>query len=351
VEAITDSYLLWLATGFLLAPSDLRNEIESLEKNASLNLIWALRNLMGFRRRSKPEERSLTVEQLEYIARLTASHFAKTPHPRTGWSGDTNPWDATEFVQKTINFISADTSAHASEALTRLAGDSTMESYRDDVKHAVAQNRIRRIDAQFQQPGWKETVVALLNGTPASIADLHALILAHLIDLGPYIASANTDIYKRFWNEDGRGQTTKPKSEDSCRDVLVDLMRIRLGPQGVTVEPEGHMASDKRADIIAILPKMKVVIELKRDYHAKVWTAIQDQLDRFYTRDPEAQGFGIYGVFWYGVKSSHSIPNPPGSLSMPLSAAEMQRQLQSLIPPDKHIKLRVVVVDVSGELP
>ncbi len=350
-EVIADSYVLWLATGFLLAPSEFRHEIENLEKDTSLNLIWALRDLMGFRRRAKPEGRSLSVEQLEYIARFTASHFTRTQHPRTGWSGDTNPWDATELVQKTIALISADTSAHASEALTRLAVDSAMESYRDDVKHALAQHRIRRIDAHFQQPSWKEVVVALMNGTPAGIADLHALILAHLIDLGPYIASANTDIYKRFWNEDGRGKITGPKSEDSCRDVLVDLLRTRLGPQRVTVEPEGHMASDKRADIVAILPKMKVVIELKRDYHAEVWTAIQDQLDRFYTRDPDARGFGIYGVFWYGVKRRHLIPKPPEPLSMPLSTAEMQRQLQSLIPSEKNVKLQVVVIDVSGELP
>lgn len=350
-ESITDSHGLWLATGFILAPSEFKLEIENLEKKASLDLIWALRDLMGFRRRSKTDGRSLSLEQLEYVARLTASHFARTQHPPTGWSGDTNPWDATEFVQKTINLISADTSAHASDTLTRLALDSATESYRDYVKHALAQQRIRRIDAQFQQPSWKEAVVALMNGIPAGIADLHALILAHLVDLGPHIASANTDIYKRFWNEDSHGRITVPKAEESCRDVLVELLRARLSHQEVAVEPEGHMASDKRADIVAMLPKMKVVIELKRDYHAEVWTAIQYQLDRFYTRDPEAQGFGIYGVFWYGVKRSHSIPNPPGSLSMPLSAAEMQRQLQSLIPSEKSIKLRVVVVDVSGEVP
>lgn len=142
-----------------------------------------------------------------------------------------------------------------------------------------------------------------------------------------------------------------PKAEESCRDVLVDLLRARLSHQEVAVEPEGHMASDKRADIVAMLPNMKVVIELKRDYHAEVWTAIQYQLDRFYSRDPEAQGFGIYGVFWYGVKRSNSIPNPPGSLSIPQSAAEMQRQLQSLIPSERNIKLRVVVIDVSGVVP
>ena len=188
------------------------------------------------------------------------------------------------------------------------------------------------------------------NGTPASVADLHALVVAHLMDLGPYIAATNTDIYKRFWNEDGHGRTTSPKSEESCRDVLIDLLRSRLNPQNVFVEPEGHMATDKRADLVAMLPKMKVVVELKRDYHAELWSAIHNQLDRFYTRDPEAQGFGIYGVFWYGAKRGRSFPSPPAPLMMPQSAAEMERQLQSLIPAEKRTKLRAVVIDVSGDI-
>lgn len=349
-ESIEDSYSLWLAAGFLLAPSEFKQDFETLETGGVLRMIWALRDVSQFRRGGSgmSDGTPLSVEQLEYIARLAASQFKKTQYPSTGWSGDTNPWDATEFTLKMINLLSADPSPRAAEALTRLKDDASMESYRDDVKHALAQQMVRQIDAQFQQPTWKETVEALMNGVPASVTDLHALVLAHLVDLGPHIAATNTDIYKRFWNEDDRGRITTPKSEESCRDALVDLLRPRISPHGVIVDPEGHMASDKRADIVAVLPKMKVVVELKRDYHAKVWTAIQNQLDRFYTRDPDAQGFGIYGIFWYGVKRGGSIPKPPAPLTMPRSAKEMEQQLQSLIPAEKRIKLRAVVIDVSG---
>jgi hypothetical protein len=33
------------------------------------------------------------------------------------------------------------------------------------------------------------------------------------------IAGANTDIYKRFWNEDRYSRPTAPKPEESGRDV------------------------------------------------------------------------------------------------------------------------------------
>jgi hypothetical protein len=54
------------------------------------------------------------------------------------------------------------------------------------------------------------------------------------------------------------------------------------------------MAGDKRADISVSLPAQKVPLELKRDYHRDVWSAAETQLDRFYTRDPDASGFDVY---------------------------------------------------------
>jgi hypothetical protein len=106
---------------------------------------------------------------------------------------------------------------------------------------------------------------ALSNGPPAHVADLHALLVAHLNDLKQKIASANTDTYKWCWNEDHRGRIETPKSEESCRDVLIGLLRPALLPLGLTIEPEGHMVADRRADISIAMPERKVLCELKRD--------------------------------------------------------------------------------------
>lgn len=57
------------------------------------------------------------------------------------------------------------------------------------------------------------------------------------------------------------------------------------------------MVSDKRADIIVSLPQIKIPIEIKRDYHRDVWTALNGQLDKLYTKNPDAAGHGIYLVF------------------------------------------------------
>lgn len=110
---------------------------------------------------------------------------------------------------------------------------------------------------------------------------------------------SNFDAYKFFWNEKD-GRTFTPKWEESCRDVLLSLLRPRLEVRNITAEPEGHMADDKRVDIAVQRGTIKLVIELKRCEHEKVWSSVEEQLVALYTGDPGAQGYGIYGVFWHG---------------------------------------------------
>jgi len=255
-----------------------------------------------------------------------------------------------EFVRNLINRISADPTEAATDALSRLETDTRFATYRDQIKHALASQRARRRDTEFRQPNWRQTVATLSNHTPANVADLHAILMVNLRDTRARIASANNDIYKRFWNEDSYGRIQCPKPEESCRNVLIDFLRAGLLPLGVTVEPEGHMAANKRADISVYLPRQKIPVELKRDYHADVWSAAETQLERFYTRDPDTAGFGVYGVFWFGEKRSGTIPPPPGGQARPRSAVEMENMLRELLPADKRARIAVVVIDVSGEV-
>ena len=108
------------------------------------------------------------------------------------------------------------------------------------------------------------------------------------------------------------------------------------------------MVADKRADISAAMPRRKILCELKRDYHADVWTAADGQLERYYAHDPEAKGFGLYVVFWFGDKRSSAIPAPPHGMPRPGSAAQMEQMLRDLIPREKQSRLAVVALDVSG---
>ena len=119
------------------------------------------------------------------------------------------------------------------------------------------------------------------------------------------------------------------------------VLRPYLSPKGITVEPEGHMAADKRADISVAMPARKVPCELKGDYHPDLWTAADKQPEALYSRDPESKGFGVYGVFWFGDKRPVPISKHPYGLSRPHSAAELEQMLRDRIPADRRNRLNV----------
>lgn len=337
---------LWLATAYVLDSAAFENDVRQ-RAAAHPAFIFDLRDKSGFADRGQPTQ-ALSVTMLEFMTRLAGSLFPEASHPPRGWSGDTNAWDAADWVRSLITMISASSSQAATDALERLRDDSQLTSYRPHVLHALANQRQRRRDAEYDRPDWAKTIAALSNGAPATVVDLHALLVAHLIDLKHRIARTNTDIFKQFWNLDSYAKPDKPRPEEACRDDFVTLMRPSLFPLGITVEPEGHMVADKRADISVAMPSRKVLCELKRDYHAEVWTAIQGQLERFYAHDPDAKGFGVYCVFWFGDKRPQPIPAPPNGMTRPQSASEMERMLRDLVPPDMRQRLAIIVIDVSG---
>ena len=339
---------LWLAGAYILAPDRWEGAVEA---RAAQNpgLVFDLRDRSGFARYGGSTA-VLPLQTMEFLARLTGTLFPETPPPEGSWGGDTNAWDAADYFRTLTNTMSALPSEAATDALVRLETNPQLASYHSQLLYALANQRQRRRDAEYDRPDWAQTVTALENGAPATVADLHALLVAHLSDLKERIERDNTDIYRQFWNLDSSSKPVKPRPEEACRDDLVTMMRPLLSPKNIMIEPEGHMARDKRADISVAMPGRKVLCELKRDYHGEVWTAIEGQLERFYAHDPEAKGYGVFCVFWFGDKRARSMPNPPNGLSPPKSAAEMEQMLKNLMPKNMKNRLAVTVIDVSGEV-
>jgi hypothetical protein len=340
----------WLVTAYLISPARYLQHI-SAAANDRVEIAWQIRDFIGYRQYGNTRARALSLDQMAEIVHIFARHTSNNYPPLGSSSGDRNPSDAAAFMRSLIDQIAAHPIERATNLLTQMLAHEDLNSYGDHIKHALATQRTSRRDAEYVQPDWRQTVSALFRDRPANVADLHALLLAQLEDIRQQIASSNTDIYRRFWNEDSYGRIDTPKPEESCRDVLVDMLRQRLRPLGVSVEPEGHMVADKRADISVALTGQKILVELKRDYNADVWSAAESQLDRFYTRDPEASGFGIYGVFWFGAKRGGVVPTPPNGFQRPETAEQMENIVRTTVPEDKRAKIVVIVLDVSEPFP
>jgi hypothetical protein len=316
---------------------------------ADPGIVWMLRDLTGTEFGRHPSY-PLTLSQAEAIARAVAARFPQTYRSGGVMNGNTNAWHAAEFVGSLISVLSASSTAAASSALERLEADPALMSYRDAIRHALAAQHSRQRDAEYHRPTWDEATASFANRAPANAADLRALAVAQLEDIAVHIRSANTDNCKQFWNVDRYGRLKEPRPEETCRDALLTLLRPRMIASDVTAEPEGHMADDRRADIAVARPGMKVPVELKKDVHSDVWSAAETQLERFYTRDPEASGFGVYGVFWFGDKRDGKLPPSPVGAAEPKTASEMADTLRTLLPESTRVRTAIVLFDVSGPI-
>lgn len=339
---------IWLAAAFFLCPAKYQREVRDRVLTRP-EFVFALRNRGRVAMRMLPTEADSTIEIMRSIAKLVGQSYPDSPFPVNGWSGDTNSWDASEYFREVVNSISSMPTQAATRALTEISEDPALSSYRPHILYALANQRQRKRETEYERPNWHSTICALENGSPATVGDLHALAIEQLLDITLRIRRENTDRYKQFWNVDSHGRIDSPRPEETCRDALVDLLRPMLLPRGVSVEPEGHMVADRRADMSIAMPGRKVLCELKRDYHVDVWTAATQQLDRFYVFDPDAKGYGIYGVFWFGAKRPREIPSPLAAKDRPVSADEMQTMLTALLPENMRERIVVIVFDVSGE--
>ena len=247
------------------------------------------------------------------------------------------------LVSRWSNTLATRTNRDASDALQSLVDNPALEPWHLRLGVERDDQVVARRSASFSVPELGAVQRTLANEEPANPADLAALVTDKLELLAAQIRDGNTDDWRQYWSEDSSRQVTGPKHENSCRDALLSDLR-QLLPGGVDAQPEGHYARDKRADIRVSFNGSAIPVEIKKDSHRKLWSAVADQLVQKYTIDPESSGFGMYLVLWFGLGK---MPVPPTGRRPKTPEALRQRLEEQLQGPYRH-KVRVVVIDVSG---
>ena len=165
-------------------------------------------------------------------------------------------------------------------------------------------------NASYEHPSVEAVQRTLNGGLPANAADLAALLNDHFSGIAVDIKGSNSDLWRQFWDENEYRHPTELRHEDTCRDALLAMLQARL-PSDVDAAPEGHYASDKRADIRVSYGGFNVPIEIKKDSNPHLWSALRKQLVQQYTTDPATSGHGIYLVLW--ADGNKIRPKPDGN--------------------------------------
>jgi len=248
-----------------------------------------------------------------------------------------------KLVGRCIQYLAGEPEPSASGALRRLAGDPALASWRNELERARDEQRELRREATHHPPSLREIADVLSGGPPANAGDLAEVVVDQLRRLKEEIRDGNTDGWKLFWNVDGHGRPTAMKPEPSCRDALLDLLRPRLEPMQIDVQPEAHYAEGKRADIRASAPGgvPAVPVEIKKSCSRDLWSAAEDQLIDRYARDPASGGHGVYLVLWSGecmVPTTGRRPKSPDELAL---------RLREQLSPAQRRRVRVIVIDIN----
>ena len=247
-----------------------------------------------------------------------------------------------ELISSLIRQLSSMADRDTHDQLASLVDDPRLARWREQVTWAQETQRILHRDASYSHPGIEQVQRTLCNQAPANATDLAALLLDQLESISQDIRGSHTNLWGQFWNVDPYGRPTEARPEDSCRDVLLEALKQRL-PPGMDATPEGRYAAAKRSDIRVFYDGLNIPIEIKKNSHRNLWSALRSQLIDQYTNDPRTFGYGIFLVLWFGA--GETTRHPDGR--QPMSPDDLGRQLRSQLTPDEKRKISVVVVDVT----
>ncbi|MDE2825809.1 MAG: hypothetical protein OXL40_00690 [Bacteroidota bacterium] len=229
--------------------------------------------------------------------------------------------------------------SEAMEALDSLATNRDLTAWKREITRAQEEQSLKRRAAKRRDLSLQQVQKTLQDGPPASAADLAALTVDVLEELAVEIRDGQTSDWRQYWHRD-QNTLIEPLHENDCRDALLSDLKKMLKKHRIGAQPEGRYADDKRADIrISYRSDFAIPVEIKRSHHPDIWRGISEQLVPKYTRDPEADGYGIYLVFWFGIKyMKGGIPNEP---------QELKNLLEKQHDPSLRKKIHIVVIDVS----
>jgi hypothetical protein len=280
----------WNAVAFL---ADFEAQHGRLAKVAAADpaWFWAVRRRVASDR-GRTFSTPLSVDQLVWLTTTFRSAFPSVNHPSGVTTGNTNPWDASEFLGSIVSRLADMTSDDAIAALTALR-EAPADSYTPYFRVLAAEQQRKHTERRYRPPLLADVRALVEAQPPRTVADLQATLLELLDQVQKRIRADPADPWRGFYADSG-----KPRDEEWCRDHLLTMLGVR--PESIDLMPEGHLADDNRADIIALLTGMRAPVEIKGQWHPELWRAADTQLDRLYATDYATERRGIYLVLWFG---------------------------------------------------
>lgn len=331
----------WLAAGLLLDPDHYLQLAACYMQRRSRRM----RHIAGFlHHRGQVGDAAVTPSS--NVLGVLIEHFCIGCSPARVLGGHvvTHEMNRADLVRSFINDLAGRSDAESAAQLRRLETIPALSDWTLQLRDARMSQQIVRRDATFERPSWAQVCATLQQGTPASPAEIAAVVNDTIQDLKEQIRYNYLDLHDQYWNTDRHAKATEPRHEEVCRNAFGYQLGVRLERFGIGCLPETQHVDGKRSDLWCTTALLGVPIEAKKDHHAALWTATKGQLMARYANDPRAKGHGIYVVFWFGQPAN--IPKPPSGVS-PTTPQELEAMLEADLTEEEQRMITIHVIDCS----
>ena len=212
----------WLAASLIVSPrayNDLLRDFVQGHERRSLHLA----KFFFFDDIVRPSLPELRVEVLELLIHLVGSYVGPDKWKEDGLV--TPAKQASRLVNDLIQRLAASPSREASDALDCLLAEPALSRWRDMLSWAQNAQQVTWRDASYSHLTIEQVCQTLNGGTPANAADLAALVMDRLDEIGRKIRGGPTSDWRQYWNVDQYNRPTCEKPEDACRDNLLSDWR------------------------------------------------------------------------------------------------------------------------------
>jgi len=211
-----------------------------------------------------------------------------------------------DFLNRVAQRLEQIMTDEAQQAFKRLLDEPSIQAWHDHLTRQAAHHAHALAESRYLTPTSVIVANTLTNQAPSNHNDLMAIALEQLEQLQSEINNSPTNIKNRFWTPTKYSKPQPPhQPENDCRDIIAEWLTPRLTAQEITRIPENTQGDGKRTDIMLShkpigRPEIKLPIEIKGDWHDKLWTAAYSQLYQQYCTEMACAGRGIYLVLWMG---------------------------------------------------
>jgi hypothetical protein len=344
-KSLDDSQrVMWMAVALILDASQYENIVNDFISKSSKRVL-TIAGFFSDRMEQWMPDFNLTSSSLAMLVRNLAVHVS----PYSLKSGRvTREMNAADLVGTLISKMAESTEISAIFEFEKLVENPDLSRWHTTLRDRLYELRKRINESEFIKPTLSGVVNTLQNRAPANPSDLIALSLDLLHDQSNKIRNDSNNLFMQFWNFPGKKTGATPKSENECRDILKSQIEPRFQQLNLQLVKEGYYVEDKRADLKVLFGDWNLPIEIKKEDYSKnandnIWTSLWNQLIKKYTRDPQAYGYGIYLIFWFGKGKVRVSPNG----RKPTSAKEMEEMLLGMMSDDERKRIGLCVIDCS----